>query len=69
MTPLEVLQWLYIGGLIAEPAMQIIDNFINAGQDPSDEEMAAALASNEATTDEIHDAGQHDRPDNEPDKE
>jgi len=65
MTPLEVLQWLYIGGLIAEPAMQIIDNFINAGQDPSDEEMAAALASNEATTEAIHDAGRRDRPDKE----
>ena len=65
MTPLDILQWLYIGGLIAEPARQIIDNFINAGQDPTDAEMAAALASNEATTDEIHEAGQHDRPDKE----
>ena len=65
MTPLDLLQWLYIGGLIAEPAMQLIDNFINAGQDPTPEEMAAALASNEATTDQIHDAGQHDRPDKE----
>jgi len=62
MEPLVLLQWLYIGDLIAEPAMQIIDNFLNAGIDPTDEEMAAALAANASTTDALHAAGEHDTP-------
>jgi len=65
MTGTELLQALYLANLIAAPAAQIVENFINAGQDPSDEEMAAAKAANEADTDDLHDAGQHDRDDEE----
>jgi len=62
MDPMALLQWLYIAGLIAEPAIKLVDNFINKGIDPSDEEMAAALAANESTTDALHAAGKHDTP-------
>jgi len=62
MDPVTLLNWLYAGGLIADAATKIVDQFINAGIDPTDDEMAAALAENESDTDALHEAGQHDQP-------
>jgi len=67
MSGTELLQALWLANLIAAPAVQLVENFVNAGVDPTPEQMAAAKAENEADTDALHAAGQHDRPDEEGD--